>query len=95
VRVVKSQLTSCLGLLSLMASNAQGMRLTDLALDLRVPKSSTQRLLEHLADAGWVEQDDATSHDAIVRALRPTAPDPALTWPFSHVSRSAARRLHA
>jgi DNA-binding IclR family transcriptional regulator len=61
MRVVKSQLTTCLGLLSVMASNAHGMRVTDLALNLRVPKSSTQRLLEHLEDAGWVEQDEATS----------------------------------
>ena len=69
MRVVKSQLTSCLDLLSVMASNAQGMRLTDLALNLRAPKSSTQRLLEHLASQGWIEQDDATSQYRLTTRL--------------------------
>src|SRR5688572_4702560 len=69
MRVVKSQLTSCLDLLSVMASNAQGMRLTDLALNLRAPKSSTQRLLEHLAQQGWIEQDEATSHYRLTTRL--------------------------
>ena len=69
MRVVKSQLTSCLDLLSVMASNAQGMRLTDLALNLRAPKSSTQRLLEHLADQGWIEQDEATSQYRLTTRL--------------------------
>jgi DNA-binding IclR family transcriptional regulator len=61
MRVVKSQLTSCLDLLAVMASNARGMRLTDLASNLGAPKSSTQRLLDHLAGEGWIEQDEATN----------------------------------
>jgi DNA-binding IclR family transcriptional regulator len=69
MRVVKSQLTSCLDLLSVMASNAQGMRLTDLAHNLRAPKSSTQRLLEHLADQGWIEQDETTSQYRLTTRL--------------------------
>jgi DNA-binding IclR family transcriptional regulator len=69
MRVVKSQLTSCLELLSVMASNAQGMRLTDLALNLGMPKSSMQRLLEHLAAEGWIEQDEATSQYRLTTRL--------------------------
>jgi DNA-binding IclR family transcriptional regulator len=69
MRVVKSQLNSCLDLLSVMASNAQGMRLTDLALNLRAPKSSTQRLLEHLTDQGWIEQDEATGQYRLTTRL--------------------------
>ncbi|HVX99447.1 MAG TPA: IclR family transcriptional regulator [Pseudorhodoplanes sp.] len=69
MRVVKSQLSSCLDLLSVMASNAHGMRLTDLAANLGAPKSSTQRLLEHLAGAGWIEQDEATSQYRLTTRL--------------------------
>ena len=69
MRVVKSQLSRCLDLLSVMASNAQGMGLTDLAFSLRVPKSSTQRLLEHLRGEGWIEQDEATSHYRLTTRL--------------------------
>ncbi|MEP7206268.1 MAG: IclR family transcriptional regulator [Casimicrobiaceae bacterium] len=69
MRVVKSQLTSCLDLLAVMASNARGMRLTDLATNLRAPKSSTQRLLEHLASEGWIEQDEATSQYRLTTRL--------------------------
>src|SRR6478735_3302654 len=69
MRVVKSQLTSCLDLLALMASNARGMRLTDVAENLGTPKSSTQRLLEHLAGEGWIEQDDHTSQYRLTARL--------------------------
>jgi len=69
MRVVKSQLSSCLDLLSVMASNAHGMRLTDLATNLGAPKSSTQRLLEHLAGEGWIEQDEATSQYRLTTRL--------------------------
>ena len=69
MRVVKSQLTSCLDLLSLMASHARGMRLTDLALELGAPKSSTQRLLEHLAGEGWIEQDETTQQYRLTTRL--------------------------
>jgi DNA-binding IclR family transcriptional regulator len=60
MRVVKSQLNHCLALLSVMAEAAHGMRVTDLARRLAAPKSSTQRLLEHLMERGWVEQDANT-----------------------------------
>ncbi len=69
MRVVKSQLSSCLELLAVMSSNARGMRLTDLAISLSVPKSSTQRLLEHLAGEGWIEQDEATSQYRLTTRL--------------------------
>lgn len=60
MRVVKSQLNHCLELLAVMADAAHGMRVSDLARRLAAPKSSTQRLLEHLMERGWIEQD-ATS----------------------------------
>ena len=69
MRVVKSQLSHCLDLLAVMASNAQGMRLTDLAFDLGMPKSSAQRLLEHLAGEGWIEQDAATNYYRLTKRL--------------------------
>lgn len=69
MRVVKSQLSSCLDLLAVMASNARGMRLTDLAANLGAPKSSTQRLLEHLAGEGWIEQDEGTSQYRLTTRL--------------------------
>jgi len=69
MRVVKSQLTYCLDLMSVMSDRARGMRLTDLALHLDAPKSSTQRLLEHLAQDGWVEQDEATGHYRLTMRL--------------------------
>lgn len=69
MRVVKSALSSCLDLLAVMASNARGMRLTDLAIRLSVPKSSTQRLLEHLAGEGWIEQDEATNQYRLTTRL--------------------------
>lgn len=69
MRVVKSQLSRCLDLLSVMASNAQGMRLTDIALDLGMPKSSAQRLLEHLSGEGWIEQDETTSYYRLTTRL--------------------------
>ena len=45
------------------------MRLTDLALHLDAPKSSTQRLLDHLAQGGWVEQDEATGQYRLTMRL--------------------------
>jgi DNA-binding IclR family transcriptional regulator len=60
MRVVKSQINHCLKLLSIMADVAHGMRVSDLARQLAAPKSSTQRLLEHLMEQGWVEQDTTT-----------------------------------
>ena len=69
MRVVKSQLTYCLELMSVMSDRARGMRLTDLALHLDAPKSSTQRLLEHLAQDGWVEQDEDTGQYRLTMRL--------------------------
>jgi DNA-binding IclR family transcriptional regulator len=69
MRVVKSQLTHCLDLLAVMSDHARGMRLTDIADGIDAPKSSTQRLLDHLAAAGWVEQDPATGHYRITMRL--------------------------
>jgi len=69
MRVVKSQLTYCLELMSVMSDRARGMRLTDLALHLDAPKSSTQRLLDHLAQGGWVEQDEATGQYRLTMRL--------------------------
>ena len=69
MRVVNSQLSYCLNLLAAMASNAHGMRLTDLAVKLEMPKSSTQRILDHLASEGWVVQDEETSHYRLTARL--------------------------
>jgi DNA-binding IclR family transcriptional regulator len=60
MRVVKSQLSHCLALLDVMADGGRGHRLTDLASALDLPKSSMQRLLDHLAGEGWIEQDAGT-----------------------------------
>ncbi len=60
MRVVKSQLSHCLDLFEAMSDATRPHRLTDLAARLDSPKSSTQRLLDHLAGEGWVEQDEAT-----------------------------------
>ena len=62
MRVVKSQLSHCLELLDAMADAGREHRLTDLAARLDGPKSSVQRLLDHLRDEGWVEQNEATGH---------------------------------
>ena len=69
MRVVKSQLTYCLDLLTVLAGQAQGVRLTDLASGLHAPKSSTQRLLEHLAAQGWAEQDENTGRYRLTARL--------------------------
>ncbi|MCW1841047.1 IclR family transcriptional regulator [Prosthecomicrobium hirschii] len=60
MRVVKSQLSHCLAVFEAMADARHAHRLTDLAQRLDAPKSSVQRLLEHLAAEGWVEQDPST-----------------------------------
>ena len=62
MRVVKSLITHCLGLLAELADARAGMRVTDLAAALDEPKSSVQRLLGQLAAEGWVEQDGETGH---------------------------------
>lgn len=60
MRVVKSQLSHCLALFEAMSDATRSHRLTDLAARLDSPKSSVQRLLDHLAQEGWVDQDPAT-----------------------------------
>jgi DNA-binding IclR family transcriptional regulator len=60
MRVVKSQLSYSLRTLAILAEAGHGARLTDIATALDAPKSSTQRLLQHLAEEGFVEQDEAT-----------------------------------
>lgn len=60
MRVVKSQLSHCLALFEAMSDATRGHRLTDLAARLDSPKSSVQRLLDHLAQEGWVDQDPTT-----------------------------------
>lgn len=65
MRVVKSQLAHCLALFDVMADARASYRLTDLALRLDMPKSSTQRLLDHLIAEGWVTQDSGTGQYAL------------------------------
>jgi len=62
MRVVKSQLSHCLDLFDVMSDAGREHRLTDLATHLGNPKSSVQRLLDHLREEGWVEQNTATGH---------------------------------
>jgi DNA-binding IclR family transcriptional regulator len=62
MRVVKSQLSHCLELFEVMSDAGRDHRLTDLAARLDSPKSSVQRLLDHLREEGWVEQNRATDH---------------------------------
>jgi DNA-binding IclR family transcriptional regulator len=60
MRVVKSQISHCLDLLAVLADSSRGLRLSELTAALNEPKSSVQRLLVHLAEEGWVEQDADT-----------------------------------
>jgi DNA-binding IclR family transcriptional regulator len=62
MRVVKSQLSHCLGALTALAETGRGARLTDIVARLDAPKSSVQRLLQQLADESWVEQDPKTGY---------------------------------
>lgn len=62
MRVVKSQLSHSLAALALLAEAERGVRLTEIAGRLDVPKSSMQRLLQQLSDEGWVEQDAETGY---------------------------------
>lgn len=62
MRVVKSQLAHCLALFEVMSDARRDHRLTDLAEALEMPKSSVQRLLDHLIGEGWVAQDEGTGH---------------------------------
>jgi DNA-binding IclR family transcriptional regulator len=62
MRVVKSQLAHSLSALAALAEAGRGARLTDVVAALDAPKSSVQRLLQQLAEEGWVEQDPATGY---------------------------------
>jgi IclR family acetate operon transcriptional repressor len=57
MRRVKTQLDRCFDLIELLADGAQTLRLSEIAARLDLPKSATHRLLAHLAELGWVEQD--------------------------------------
>ena len=69
MRVVKSQLSHCLSLFEVMSEAGRAHRLTDLAERLDMPKSSVQRLLDHLIDEGWATQDTATGQYALTLRL--------------------------
>jgi DNA-binding IclR family transcriptional regulator len=62
MRVVKSQLAHSLAALAALAEAGRGARLTDVVAALGAPKSSVQRLLQQLAEEGWVEQDPETGY---------------------------------
>jgi DNA-binding IclR family transcriptional regulator len=62
MRVVKSQLAHSLSALAALAEAGRGARLTDIVAKLEAPKSSVQRLLQQLAEEGWVEQDADTGY---------------------------------
>ena len=69
MRVVKSQLSHCLALFDAMSDAGHDHRLTDIAAQLDMPKSSVQRLLDHLMDEGWVEQEEATGQYRLTMRL--------------------------
>jgi DNA-binding IclR family transcriptional regulator len=62
MRVVKSQLSHSLNALAALAEAGRGARLTDIVAKLDAPKSSVQRLLQQLAEEGWVEQDPESGY---------------------------------
>ena len=60
MRLVKGVLERCLEVLELLAADARGMRLSDIASRLDLPKGPTHRLLAELCEQHWVEQDAST-----------------------------------
>jgi IclR family transcriptional regulator, acetate operon repressor len=60
MRLVKSQLDPALDLVELLSRDAATMGVSELASRLDLPKSGVHRLLAHLVERGWVEQDPAT-----------------------------------
>ncbi|PSC06786.1 IclR family transcriptional regulator [Alsobacter soli] len=60
MRVVKSQLHSALDLIEAMSRAAAPAGVSDLAIQLGLPKSGVHRLLAQLVEKGWAEQDPAT-----------------------------------
>jgi IclR family acetate operon transcriptional repressor len=60
VRIVKSQLDHTFDLIEVLAEGAAASGVSELAGRVGLPKSGVHRLLAHLVDRGWVEQDPAT-----------------------------------
>ena len=60
MKIVNSLLENALAVLSLLASEARSMRLTEVATRLELPPSGVHRLLSTLSGLGWVEQDAET-----------------------------------
>lgn len=60
MRVVKSQLNSALDLIEAMSRSAAPSGVSELAVQLNLPKSGVHRLLGQLVDKGWAEQDRLT-----------------------------------
>jgi IclR family transcriptional regulator, acetate operon repressor len=60
MRLVKSQLDPALDVIEHLARDAAAMGVSELAQRLDLPKSGVHRLLAHLVERGWVEQDDLT-----------------------------------
>ncbi|MDK1389807.1 IclR family transcriptional regulator [Sinorhizobium sp. 8-89] len=60
MKVVNSLIENCFAILELLATEAQSMRLSDLADRLELQRSGAHRVLTTLVGLGWVEQDDAT-----------------------------------
>jgi len=56
MRVVKGLLERCVGTVEALTSAPEGMRLSDLARSLDMPKAAAHRLLRELVRLGWVEQ---------------------------------------
>lgn len=60
MRLVKSQLDPAFDVIELLAHDAAAIGVSDLAHRLSLPKSGVHRLLAHLVERGWVEQDEGT-----------------------------------
>ncbi|MDK1493712.1 IclR family transcriptional regulator [Sinorhizobium sp. 7-81] len=60
MKVVNSLIENCFAIIELLATEAQSMRLSDLADRLELQRSGAHRVLTTLVGLGWVEQDDAT-----------------------------------
>lgn len=60
MRMVRGLLDRCLEALELLASEANWLRLSHIAIRLELEKGPTHRLLAQLVELGWVEQDEAT-----------------------------------
>jgi IclR family acetate operon transcriptional repressor len=60
MKIVNSLLENALAVLSLLATEARSMRLTEVATRLDLPPSGVHRLLSTLSGLGWVEQDVET-----------------------------------